>query len=313
MDPSIWRRVQVWEDTTLAQLHRILQIVMGWEDYHLHKFIIGRRTYSVPDPDDDLYKQKVVDERRVRLNGVGSVGTEFAYVYDFGDNWEHDVLFEAILLPEPEADYPRCVDGRRSGPPEDAGGPSGYKNYLEALGDPEQEKHGEMLEWRGPFDSEAFSLDRINQELRRRFRSGRRQALLSPARCAAETAEPKFPPGVEDLASKGLSLPQNRTLSAEQKTRVSPGDQVPIELSERERELIVQHSFADEELTRRLLVVPQPGAAPVYYYTLDELDELAGYVAAEANHAKNAKLRREWDRLYASIAAVLDTYTDEEL
>jgi hypothetical protein len=41
--PPIWRRMQIWEDATLAQLHRALQIIMGWEDYHLHEFTIGRR------------------------------------------------------------------------------------------------------------------------------------------------------------------------------------------------------------------------------------------------------------------------------
>jgi hypothetical protein len=63
IDPPIWRRIQVWEDTTLSQLHQILQIVMGWEDCHLHEFMIGRRLYSIPDVDDDLYERKVVDER----------------------------------------------------------------------------------------------------------------------------------------------------------------------------------------------------------------------------------------------------------
>ena len=65
--PPIWRRVQIGEDATLAQLHRALQIIMGWEDSHLHEFSIGRRIYSVPDPDDDLYERKVIDEKRVRL------------------------------------------------------------------------------------------------------------------------------------------------------------------------------------------------------------------------------------------------------
>ena len=59
--PPIWRRIQVWEDTTLAQLHRILQIVVGWEDCHLHQFVIGGRTYSVPHPDDELNERRVID------------------------------------------------------------------------------------------------------------------------------------------------------------------------------------------------------------------------------------------------------------
>ena len=86
--PPIWRRIQVWEDSTLAQLHRVLQIVMSWEDYHLHDFVIGRRSYSVPNPDDDLYERKVTDERRIRLRDViAQVGTQCEYLYDFGDSW----------------------------------------------------------------------------------------------------------------------------------------------------------------------------------------------------------------------------------
>ncbi|MGO9274286.1 MAG: hypothetical protein ACLQOO_29295 [Terriglobia bacterium] len=41
------------------------------------------------------------------------------------------------------------------------------------------------------------------------------------------------------------------------------------------------------------------------------MDELAGYVAAEANHAQDKKWRKEWDRLFARIAALLESYTDQ--
>jgi hypothetical protein len=146
IQPPVWRRFAVWEDTTLAQLHRVLQIVVGWEDYHLHQFVIGRRIYSVPHEDDDLYERKVINESRVRLREVvPRVGTHFEYLYDFGDSWRHDLLLEAIVLPDPEAGYPRCLTGERSAPLEDAGGPSGYDDYLETMADPEHEEHENML------------------------------------------------------------------------------------------------------------------------------------------------------------------------
>ena len=170
--PPIWRRIQVWEDTTLAQLHTILQIVMGWEDYHLHEFVIGRRLYSVPDPDDDMNERKVVDESHVPLGEVvPRVGIEFAYLYDFGDSWEHDLILEAILLPETTAQYPTCIGGERRTPPEDVGGITGYEEYLAVLADPEHEEHGNMLQWRGQFDPESFAPDQVNQGLRKKFRS----------------------------------------------------------------------------------------------------------------------------------------------
>ncbi|HEY6273753.1 MAG TPA: plasmid pRiA4b ORF-3 family protein [Terriglobales bacterium] len=177
IDPPIWRRIQVWEDTTLAQLHRMLQIVMGWEDCHLHQFEIGRRIYSVPDPDDDLYERKVIDERRVRLWEVAPrVGTQFEYLYDFGDSWRHDLVLEAIALPNPGTEYPHCLAGKRRTPPEDVGGSSGYEDYLKAMADPEHEEHESMLQWRGPFDPEEFALPVANQQLHGKFRSARRKA-----------------------------------------------------------------------------------------------------------------------------------------
>jgi hypothetical protein len=100
--------------------------------------------------------------------------------------------------------------------------------------------------------------------------------------------------------------------AALQRKRVRPDERVPLELNDRERQLIVEHSFADDDLTGRLRVVPKPNEPPVYRFTLDDWEELAGYVAAEANHAKDKKLRKEWDKLYARLAAVLESYTDEK-
>jgi pRiA4b ORF-3-like protein len=168
--PPLWRRIQVWEDTTLGQLHEILQIVIGWEDCHLHEFMIGRRLYSIPDVDDDLNERTVIDERRQRLlNVLPRVGTAFEYLYDFGDSWHHDLLLEAILLPDSGQQYPRCVVGERRCPPEDVGGPVGFDEYLKALADPEDEEHENWLRWRGPFDPDAFSLNQINRLLQKRF------------------------------------------------------------------------------------------------------------------------------------------------
>ena len=99
------------------------------------------------------------------------MGTQFQYLYDFGDSWRHDLLLEAILLPEALAQYPTCIAGERRTPPEDVGGTPGYEEYLAALADPEHEEHDNMLEWRGPFDPETFSPAQVNQGLQKRFRS----------------------------------------------------------------------------------------------------------------------------------------------
>jgi hypothetical protein len=118
IEPPIWRSVQLAEDTKLPRLHRLLQLLFNWEDYHLHDVICGRRVYSVPDPDDAFNERKVSDERLVPLNRmVGRVGDGFEYVYDFGDDWRHEILLEAILLPSPDVFNPGVSPARAMGRP----------------------------------------------------------------------------------------------------------------------------------------------------------------------------------------------------
>jgi hypothetical protein len=164
--PPIWRRILLPGDITLAQLHDILQAVMGWYDAHLHLFIVEGVRYGVPHPDDFV---EVKSERRVRLNQIApAVKSKFVYEYDFGDSWEHDLLVEKILPPEAGARYPVCIKGRRACPPEDVGGVWGYAGFLEAIRDPDHPEHEEYVEWiGGEFDPEAFDLDEINAALRR--------------------------------------------------------------------------------------------------------------------------------------------------
>lgn len=98
--------------------------------------------------------------------------------------------------------------------------------------------------------------------------------------------------------------------SHEHRKQIAIGEKVPLELTERERDLIIEHTFAGNNLTDRLRIVPSPVPRPFYRFTLDDLDELAGYVAAEANHANVKKLEKELRQLYSRIADVLESYTD---
>jgi hypothetical protein len=97
---------------------------------------------------------------------VGGRVKKFSYTYDFGDNWEHVVLVEKVLDPEPGLHYPRCLAGKRACPPEDCGGPWGYADFLAAIQDPRHKQHEEMTDWiGGEFDPEAFDLDDVNEAL----------------------------------------------------------------------------------------------------------------------------------------------------
>lgn len=58
--PPVRRRIEVPGDIKLGRLHRVLQAVMGWQDYHLHQFVVGGVTCGIPDPDfpDDTKSER---------------------------------------------------------------------------------------------------------------------------------------------------------------------------------------------------------------------------------------------------------------
>ena len=300
--PPVCRRIHVAGSYTLAQLHDVLQVAMGWEDYHLYMFQIGSKTYGRRDLDEDG-DLNFTDARRTRLSSVvPGVGATFTYVYDYGDNWQHEVLLEAIVMPAPNTTYPRCVAGERRCPPEDVGGVGGYTDYLEALADPQHEDHEQVMMWRGPFDPEEFSAEKVNQELAKKFGS---RKTGGPH---AAIATPKLSVKANRL-TKTLIRP---AILQRQRIPVKADETVPLELNQRERDLIISHTFADESLTERLRTAPQPGQRPVFYFTLDELGELIGDVAAEANHAKNKVLQEQLDQLCDRIEGILSRYTDAD-
>jgi hypothetical protein len=165
--PPIWRRVLVPAELTLAQLHTVLQISMGWENCHLHEFCVGRQRFGVPDPDAGMMGDDTISEKKVRLSDVlPRVGAKADYTYDFGDGWEHSIILEKVLPLESASSYPVCTGGKRHAPPEDCGGTGGYHNFLEAIHDPQNEEHDSLLEWiGGSFDPEAFSAEDVNRQL----------------------------------------------------------------------------------------------------------------------------------------------------
>ena len=166
--PPIWRRIQT-RDCTLDALHDILQAVIGWNNCHLHQFDINGQVFGDPDLfEEDFLEFDMRDSRKTMLSQVvpqDGKRSRFIYEYDFGDGWLHEIMFEGNLDPEAGVIYPTCLEGERHCPPEDVGGPGGYEEYLEAIADPSHENHKQFLQWRGPFDPEAFDLAEVQRQL----------------------------------------------------------------------------------------------------------------------------------------------------
>jgi hypothetical protein len=164
--PAVWRRIQVPLKYSFYDLHVAIQDVFGWLDYHLHAFRIRNPTTGGTDeigiPDDE-YGEPCLAGWEVKLSEYFVTPKRKAlYLYDFGDGWEHDVLYEGEIPVEPKVRYPRCVAGARACPPEDCGGPYGYERLLRILADPTDPEHPELLAWVGhPIDPSAFDLSDV--------------------------------------------------------------------------------------------------------------------------------------------------------
>lgn len=120
ISPMIWRRALVPASATLRELHGILQVAMGWEGIHLFLFEI----YAVRYGSFELHAANP----DVPMGQFGfRENDRFSYVYDMGDNWEHEIRIEVINPPvkKPKS-YPVCIGGSGACPPEDCGGPHGY-------------------------------------------------------------------------------------------------------------------------------------------------------------------------------------------
>jgi Plasmid pRiA4b ORF-3-like protein len=121
ISPMIWRRLLVRSGSTIADLHYMLQIAMGWEGYHLHQFVIRGKRYGVPQPGGVWFAD---DPRQVQLADLHlRLRERFLYEYDFGDPWQHEIRVEKKLPVQPKRRYPTCIGGQRAAPPEDCGGP----------------------------------------------------------------------------------------------------------------------------------------------------------------------------------------------
>ena len=163
--PKIWRRIVVPATIKLPILHVVLLRAMGWQGGHLHEFLFGDVNYGRPEPELDL-PDGVEDETRVSLRKALDGGSTFTWVYDYGDNWQHNIKVEREVDMGTPLDSPMCITGQGACPPQDVGGVPGYEHFLKAIADPSHPEHTELKDWcGGEFDPAAFDVAQVQQQL----------------------------------------------------------------------------------------------------------------------------------------------------
>lgn len=137
----VWRRLLIESDTTFEELHQILLIAFDWENAHLHDFVVKKTNGEKPlfevrigqkdevhEEDDSFWAaSSYYDDMASHSQSEERLSNWFVqekdrvlYTYDFGDDWEHDIVLEKILEKEPLIDYPICVKAKNNTPPEDS-------------------------------------------------------------------------------------------------------------------------------------------------------------------------------------------------
>ena len=158
-DPPIWRTIQVPAAYTFWNLHVAIQDVMGWKDYHLHEFFLGgpasRDEIRIGIPDEEGFREDTLPgwEELLAPYLIDETYRTFRYVYDFGDDWVHDVKFYGVYRIPEETEGLRCLGGGRACPPEDCGGIPGYVEIVSGV--------HEFQEAYADFDPEAFDCEAV--------------------------------------------------------------------------------------------------------------------------------------------------------
>ena len=137
---TIWRRIHLNPNISLDEFHEMIQIVMGWENYHLYGFRIGDKFYT-PMTDDFPYSDNYVPIESATLKEILESNKKFIYEYDFGDGWRHEIVLNKYTEPKKNVKYPVCASGRGICPPEDIGGVWGYAEFLSQIHSKEPEDY----------------------------------------------------------------------------------------------------------------------------------------------------------------------------
>jgi Plasmid pRiA4b ORF-3-like protein len=165
VEPTVMRRIEVPLGIRLDRLHIVLQAAVGWTNGHLWELRARDVGWGIPDPgwgDGPRDASKTTLLALLKDTGIKTL----IYLYDFGDGWEHTIKVERIGDTVPGALYPRLIEAVGRCPPEDIGGPPGYAEFLEAIADPDHERHDELTEWYdGDFDPAAVDAEAIKLQL----------------------------------------------------------------------------------------------------------------------------------------------------
>lgn len=153
------RRLIVPADISFQRLHKVLQKVFDWKDYHLYDFAVfdnsGKAVSArlVPDEESLSYDDNAVLMDGHKLSEYMPKHKRILYTYDMGDSWEHEIELVRVV-DEYDKESPYLLEASGQTPPEDVGGVGGYIDFREIMLDPNRQEYAETKEWAGYWSPE---------------------------------------------------------------------------------------------------------------------------------------------------------------
>ncbi|NDV43076.1 plasmid pRiA4b ORF-3 family protein [Flagellimonas sediminis] len=172
--PTIWREFLAPSDTTFYRFHHIIQIVMGWENYHLYEFTMDSYRIGQQFEEEGFNgPNEIIDSKTITIGEVlQAKGQKLEYLYDFGDYWQHSLTLE-MIIDDLTIPFPICCAGALNCPPEDVGSIPGFYDFLKIMENPRHPEHKETKTWvnsklvaiDGRYDPQKIPLERVNYVL----------------------------------------------------------------------------------------------------------------------------------------------------
>ena len=175
INPPVWRRLLVPENITFSKFHNIIQVAFGWENEHPYEFSPSGwgSSPTIGSQFEKYFEDGAeMDSEKVKLSDVfQNEKRTFTYIYDFEDEWVHEIVLEKVV--DNNTIKASCVDGDGACPPEDCGGALDYMDFVEIIRDPQHPQYMDMLDWVALEEGEtweeihAFDLKMTNERVER--------------------------------------------------------------------------------------------------------------------------------------------------
>jgi len=168
---DVWRNVIVPLNFTFQELHKVLQKLFVWKDYHLHDFMVldgNNPIINIVGSEEDFEYQTdipMVMENEMKILEYLPKYKRIIYRYDYGDNWEHLIQVEDVIF-DYDKNYACCLEGHGDAPPEDVGGEGGYEEFMEIMNDSTHKEYEHMKQWADSHWYKGFDIDGVNRGLR---------------------------------------------------------------------------------------------------------------------------------------------------